>query len=185
MQDVPGQVKKENLVLFLKPAQRIALALTSKKESQWVSPILVFMRMPIAAKIAFLKGSSHTGIPDGVIMEALGKHHDPVAIVSLLTAMPDGALKDKVRGLVEDRIRDRSYRKLIKKTLLQIYLEYMIQNNKRVGRFFGTIQSPDVLSQAIEQYILLQKGKLTDRTLRGWAERIPDEITRNRVLRRL
>ena len=45
--------------------------------------------------------------------------------------------------------------------------------------------SPEVLSQAIEQHVLLQKDKLSRGTLEAWVARIPDKHIRDRVLRRI
>lgn len=185
MNVVPDEVKREVLVLFLTPGQRVALALTSKGTARWMRPILAFMALPVAEKVALLRRGRCVGLTNGVILEALSQCHDPLALISLLDDLPESKLKEGIRKIVEDRIRDRSYRKLIKKTIVRAYLEHLIRHKKRVGRFLDTIKSPEVLSQAIEQHVLLQKDKLSRGTLEAWVARIPDKHIRDRVLRRI
>lgn len=175
---IPDEVKAGVLVLFLTPGERVALALTCRGESRWMRPILAFMALPVAKKITLLRRGG--GVNGGVVLEALNQCHDHVALMSLL-GQSESEWGEGVRVILENRIRDRAYRKLIKKTLTRMYLEHMIRHNEDVGRFLKTIKSPEVLSQAIEQHVLLQKDKLTDEALRGWAARIPDALIRHRV----
>lgn len=187
METVPTEIKKERITVYLKPSQRISFALSSKKELEWMRPLIEFMNMPMKQKITFLKTSPKAShIMDDIVVEYLLKQHDPVIMISLLKELSDEkhkSLKQKIRKVIEDRIRDRSYKKLIKKTLIQLYFQYLIQEKKSVSRFIETIQSPEVKSFAIEQYLLLKRKDFSPNTLKKWVEKIPDEYTRNKTIR--
>lgn len=183
METAPTQVKKQKLVLYLTPSQRAALALTSKKELHWLQPILNFTRMSFNEKVHYLKTSPQIHVVDEVVLEELGKSHDMVALISLLTELPERnrSLKKGLRKLVEDRLRDRQYKKLIKKTLLQMYFQHLLTENKSIPRFIDTIQSPEVRSLAIEQYLLLKRQDLSPRTIQKWVHNIQDPLTHRRA----
>jgi hypothetical protein len=186
METIPTETKRQGLLAFLTPTQRTALALTNKREYQWMRPILRFMDMPFAQKVVFLKTSPQWGVPDDLVMEALARQHDFPALLSLLGSLPDRLpLKKRVRRLVEDRVRDRGYKKLLKKTFLQMYIAHLLHEHRSVPRFLHTIDSPEVRSYAIEQYLLLKKKDFTPTTLRKWVQRIPDEYTRTKTARTL
>lgn len=185
MQTIPTDVKRETIISFLKPTQRVSLALTNKKEFKWMRPILQFMNMSFDEKIVYLKTTPQLKIPNDIIMEAVEAQHNPQILISLLRDLPNTILKKKVRQLIEDRIRDRNYRKFIKKTLLQMYLQHLVEEGKSVSKFINTIQSPQVRSFAIEQYVLMHKKEISPATLKKWVEKIPDEYTRNKTARTL
>lgn len=184
MQRVPVQVKRQSIVSFLNPKQRAALSVTSKRQAAWLHPILAFMNKPLSQKISYIKTTESVNIPDDIIMETLATHHDPIVMTSLLSSLPDNRpLKEKIRKLVQDRIRDRNYRKLIKKTIIQLYFQYLIQNGKikTIPRFIHTIDSPQVKSIAIVEYIHLAKSQLSTNTIKKWIDDIPDEYMRRKV----
>lgn len=190
MQTVPTQLKKQRISVYLKPTQRISLALTSKKEYQWLRPIIAFMNMPIREKITFLKTSPQAShIMDEIVMEYLSKEHDPIVLVSLLKDLTEEkhkSLKQKIRKLLEERIRDRNYRKMLKPVLIELYLEYLWYEKRSIPRFISTIQNPHVKSMVIEKYIQLtnkNKKELSPATLRRWIEKMPDEYTRTKTMR--
>lgn len=191
MQTVPTQLKKQRISVYLKPTQRISWALTSKKEYQWLRPILAFMNMSIHEKIKFLKTSPQAShIMDEIVMESLSKEHDPIVLVSLLKNLTENkhkSLKQKIRKLLEDRIRDRNYRKMLKPTLIELYLEYLWYEKRSIPRFISTIQNPHVKSMVIETYIQLtkkNKKELSPATLHRWIEKMPDEYTRTKTMRK-
>lgn len=183
MENVPTQTKKQSMLSFLKPNQRVALALTNKKQSEWIRPILEFMRKPFSQKVIYIKTTGGVRIPDDIVMEALVEYHDPIDMIAIHSGLPNGSLKDKVRKLMEDRIKNRDYRKLIKKTIIQLYFQYLVQigKTKTIPRFIHTIKSPQVKSTAIVEYINLTKNELSPSTLRKWVDEIPDEHTRRRM----
>lgn len=186
METLPTDIKKEKLIALLTPSQRVALAMTSKKQNQWVRPLLGFMNMSFPQKITYLKTSYRGEVPDDLILEAVAKQHDPQILISLLESLPDRmVLKKKLRQLVEDRIRDRGYRKLLKKTLLQSYLQHLLREHRSIPRFINTIKSPEVQSFAIEQYLLLKKKEFSPMTIKKWVQKIPDEYTRAKTARTL
>lgn len=187
MQTTPTDVKKGKIVSFLTPRQRTAWALTSKKQLQWMRPILDFTNLPMTNKIQYLKTTETIDVPDDVILQALEKQHDPNILISLLTELParNKHLKKKIESLIEKRIRDRNYRKLIKKTLIRIYLQYLIQQGKSVSRFLDSINSKEVKSFAIAEYVLLKRNDFSPRTLRKWTEKISDPMTREKTSRTL
>lgn len=183
MQVTPTDVKKGKIVTLLTPRQRTAWALTSKNQMRWMRPILDFTNLSMSDKIQYLKTTPTFDVPDDIIIEALHKQHDPNVLISLLTGLPaqHRHLKKKIEKLMEDRIRDRNYRKLIKKTLIRIYLQYLIQQGRSVSRFLDSIPSQEVKSFAIAEYLLLQRNQLSPRTLRKWTEKITDVHTREKT----
>lgn len=173
---LPDEVRQEVLVVFLTRGERAALALTCRDEARWLRPILAFMALPMNEKMALARSGVRSGV---VVLEALSQCHDHVALLSLLGGLKCASLREGVRKIIEDRIRDRSYRKLIKKTLIRMYLSHY---HGHVEHFLATIRSPEVLSQAIEQHILLHKNNTPAGVLMEWAARIPDPLTRHRFL---
>lgn len=190
MQTIPTELKKQRITVYLNPTQRVSFALTSKKELQWLRPIIKFMNMSMKEKINFLKTSPQSShIMDEIVIEYLSKEHDPIMLISLLKDLSDEkhkSLKQKIRKLIEDRIRDRNYRKNIKMTLIELYLEYLILEKKSVPRFINTIQNPHVKSLTIEKYIQLtnKEKALSPNTLRKWIDNMPDEYTRTKTMRK-
>lgn len=188
MQTIPTEVKKQKITVYLTPSQRVSLALTSKKELQWLRPVIKFMNMSIKDKIIFLKKSPQAShIMDEIVMESLSKEHDPIMFISLLKDLSDErhkSLKPKIRKLVEDRIRDRNYRKGLKPTMIELYLEYLLSEKKSVPRFINTIENAHIKSITIEKYIQLTKKDFTPTTLRKWIEKMPDEYTRTKTMRK-
>lgn len=186
MDATPTQLKKQNILLYATPKQRLALALTSKRQMKWLSPILQFSRMPVGEKIVYIKGPLRTNLTDDIIVAELSKEFDHV-LIALLTELPDDhknqRLKHKLRELIEKRLCDRNYRKLIKKSLLKSYIQHLMEQEKSVARFLNRIENPLIKSQAIEQYLLLRKNNLTPNTKKKWLGRIPDQHTRNKTTR--
>ena len=186
MDTTPTELKKQKILLFMKQKQRLAFALKSKKQMQWMRPILQFMDMPVAQKVAFIKSNRRAYITDDLIVEALRDQPDNV-LLNLLSGLPDHErnkdIKHKIGDLIEKRLCDRGYKKLIKKTLLKTYIQYLLKTKKSVAHFLNRITSPEVKSQAIEQYLMLMKNDLTPTTKKKWVERIPDEYTRARTVR--
>lgn len=186
MKTIPTEVKKEAIIGFLTPKQRTAFALTAKDEMVWMRPIIDFVALPLKRKVAFLlDGSKRNRVPADVVIMSLQGEHDPVTLISLLERLPEVPLKHKLRRMLEERIRDRKYKKLIKKTLLQLYLASMMKEKRSIPRFLNTIESPEVRSFAIEQYLLLKKKDLSPNTMMKWVDKIPDEYTRNKTRRTL
>jgi len=182
MDTTPTDLKKHNILSFMTPKQRTAFALTSKTEMKWMRPLLEFMELPIAEKIIYIKDTStRSTLTDDIILEALSKQLDNV-LISLLTDLPTGStrLKHKIQELLEKRLCDRNYRKLIKRTLLKNYIQYLLGEGKSVARFINTIKSPEVKSLAIEQYI--SSADITPNTRRKWAQKITDEHTRRKFV---
>lgn len=188
MHTIPTDLKKQNIILFLKPKQRLAFGLTNKKELEWIKPVLKFRRMSIAEKLAFIKSAKRAHITDDLIVEALSKELDNV-LLELMSALPDTHqnknLKHKIQKLMEKRLCDRNYKKLIKRTLLKTYIQYLLHEKKSVARFINGIESREVRSQAIEQYLLLTKDEMTPTTRKKWVEQIPDTYTREKTARML
>ena len=186
MKTIPTEVKKENIITFLTPKQRTAFAMTTKDQMMWMRPIIDFVALPLKQKVAFLLDPSQRNkVPADVVIMSLRDHHDPVELISLLEGLPETPLKKKLRHLIEGRIRDRKYKKLIKKTLLQLYFTSMMNEKRSVPRFLNTIESPEVRSFAIEQYLLLKKNDFSPNTMMKWVEKIPDQYTRNKTRRAL
>ena len=186
MKTIPTEIKKEHIITFLTPKQRTAFGMTAKDEMVWMRPIIDFVALPLKRKVAFLlDGSKRNRVPADVVIMSLQGEHDHVALISLLEGLPEIPLKQKLRRLLEGRIRDRKYKKLIKKTLLQLYLASLMKEKRSVSRFLNTIDSPEVRSFAIEQYLLLKKKDLSPNTMRKWVDKIPDEYTRNKTRRNL
>lgn len=186
METTPTELKKQNILLFMTPRQRLAFALTSKKQMEWMAPILRFMELPVGEKIAFINTSQRSRLTDDLIVEALSKETDNV-LLNILSGLPDNdankKLKSKIQDAIETRLCDRNYKKLIKKTLLKTYIQYLLRGGRSVASFINRIKSPEVRSQAIEQYLLLTRNELTPNTLKKWVERIPDQYTRNKTRR--
>lgn len=181
MQTTPPQLKKQNIFLFMTPKQRTAFALTSKTEMKWMRPILRFLDLPVAQKIMYIHSPSRVHLTDDIIVDAFSKELDNV-VLRLLSGLPENDinkdLKQKIQKLLEKRLCDRNYKKLIKKTLLRNYIQYLLQQNKSVAHFLNRIESPEVKSQAIEQYLSLTQNEMTPTTRKKWVERIPLQYTR-------
>lgn len=188
METTPQQVKKANILLFMTPKQRLSFALTNKTDMKWIRPILQFMDLSADQKIKYVNSASRTYLTDDLIAEAFSKEMDN-AILRLLSSLPkhekNKQLKKKLQHLLEKRLFDRNYKKLIKRTLLRNYIQYLLRENKSVAHFLNQIESPEVKSQAIEQYLLLTRNELTPTTKKKWVERIPDELTRQKTKRML
>lgn len=186
MKTIPTEVKRDTLITFLTPKQRTALAMTTKGQMAWMRPIIAFIELPLKQRIAFLLDPSQRNkVPADIVIMSLHDQHDPVALISLLEGLPEIPLKRKLRHLLEERIRDRTYKKLIKKTLLQLYLASLLKEKRSVPRFLNTIESPEVRSFAMEQYLLLKKNEFSPKTMMKWIEKIPDEYTRTKTRRTL
>ena len=188
METTPQQLKKGNILLFMTPKQRLSFALTNKADMKWIRPILRFMELPVNEKIVYINSPARSHLTDDLIVEAFSKEMDH-SILTLLGSLTDHkkdqSLKKKLQHLLEKRLMDRNYKKLIKKTLLKNYIQYLLREGKSVARFLNQINSPEVKSQAIEQYLLLSRNDLTPGTRKKWIERIPDQFTRqktNRIL---
>lgn len=181
MDTTPTDLKKQNIISFMTPKQRTAFALTSKTEMKWMRPILEFMGLPLAEKIVYIKGSSRSNLTDDIIMEVLSKQLDNV-LISLLEELPESSkrLQHKIQSLLEKRLCDWNYRKLIKKTLLKNYIQHLLRQNKSVARFINSIKKPQIRSLAIEQYLLT--ADITPNTRKKWIEKIPDQHTRRKFV---
>jgi len=188
METTPQQLKKGSILLYMTPKQRLSFALTNKAEMKWIRPILRFMDLPVDQKIVYVNSASRSHLTDDLIVEAFSKEMDNT-ILRLLGSLPEHdknkPLKQKLQHLLEKRLFDRNYKKLIKKTLLKNYIQYLLRENKSVAHFLNRIDSPEVKSQAIEQYLLLTRNELTPTTRKKWVERIPDEMTREKTKRML
>jgi hypothetical protein len=186
MDATPTQLKKQNILLYMTPRQRLTFALTNKSQMKWLNPIISFADLPIAEKIVYITGPSRKDLTDDIIVEALSKEFDHV-LLGLMSGLPDNnknkRLKHKLQELIEKRLCDGNYRKLIKKTLLKTYIQYLLGEKKSVARFINRIDNPLIKSQAIEQYLLLKNNNLTPNTKKKWLERIPDQHTRNKTIR--
>lgn len=183
MEGTPTQLKKENILSYMTPKQRVAFALTSKTELKWMRPMLDFMEMPITEKILYIKSSSRSNLTDDVIMEVLSKQLDNV-LISLLEELPNNPLnmrlKKKIEGLIEKRLCDVSYKRLIKRTLLRSYIQYLSRQDKSISRFINSIKNPLIKSMAIEQY--LSVADITPKTRKKWIGLIVDEHTRRKFV---
>lgn len=184
MDTTPTDLKKQNILSYMTPTQRIAFALTSKTEMKWMRPILDFVKLPIAEKIIYIKNAStRSRLTDDIIVESLSKQLDNV-LISLLTDLPNDKsnlrLKHRIEELIEKRLCDRNYRKLIKKTLLKNYIQYLLRGGKSVARFINSIKSPEIKSFAIEQY--LSVADITPNTRNKWIHEIQDEHTKRKFV---
>lgn len=188
METTPEQLKKGTIFLFLTPRQRLSFALTNKTDLAWTQPILRFMDLPVAGKIAYIQSPSRAHLTDDLIVEAFSKEKEG-ALLSLLSRLTDHdrnkKLKEKLRDRLEERLLDRNYKKLIKRTLLKDYIQYLMREGRSVPHFLNRITSPEVRSQAIEQFLLLARDDMTPTTLQKWVQRIPDPLTRQKTKRRL
>lgn len=188
METTPQQLKKGNILVFMTPKQRLSFALTNKTEMKWIRPILRFMELPVNEKIIFINSPSRSHLTDDLIVDAFSKEMDN-SILALLDSLSNHdknqSLKQKLKHLLEKRLMDRNYKKLIKKTLLKNYIQYLLRRGESVARFLNQIESPEVKSQAIEQYLLLTRNDITPGTRKKWIERIPDQLTRHRTKRML
>ena len=168
------------------PKQRLSFALTNKAEMKWIQPILRFMELPASEKIVYINSPSRSHLTDDLIVESFSKEMDN-SILALLSSLSDQdknqSLKKKLQHLLEKRLMDRNYKKLIKKTLLKNYIQYLLRRGESVARFLNRIDSPEVKSQAIEQYLVLTRNDLTPGTRKKWIERIPDQFTRQKTRR--
>lgn len=186
MDTTPQQLKKGNILLFMTPKQRLSFALTNKSQMKWIRPILRFMDLPVNEKIVSINSPSRSHLTDDLIVEAFSKEMDH-SVLNLLTSLSNQeknqSLKQKLHHLLEKRLMDRNYKKLIKKTLLKNYIQYLLREGKSVARFLNRIDSPEIRSQAIEQYLLLTRNDLTPGTRKKWIERIPDQLTRQKTKR--
>lgn len=191
-QNVPVDTKKGHLLGLLTLKQMSRLATTSKGQAEWLQPILQYLSFPLKKRIAILKDDGSPMrklLTEDVILPMLLKANDYMLWISLLEDLSDTPmnknLKKEIRKMLEDRIKDRNYRKGIKSTIIKDYIKHLLKTNqkKRIDSFLLEITSPHVKSQFIQQYLALVKKDLSPTTLSRYVQMIPDTYLRQTTRR--